>query len=117
MKEQKRRRYDAEFKRNAIALSEENGRSISEVEQSLGITHGLIYKWKKQFASKGTLAFPGHEIEALTPEQKKIKELEKKLRDSEMEREILKKSRGHFHIWGKRTISCFAINGGAPYMG
>ena len=92
MSEQKRRRYDAEFKRNAIALSEEPGRSISEVEQSLGISPGLIYKWKNQFDAKGTLAFPGNGIEALTPDQKKIRELEKKLRDAEIDREILKKA-------------------------
>jgi len=92
MSEQRRRRYDAEFKKNAIALSEEPGRSISEVEQSLGISQGLIYKWKKQLDNQGSLAFPGKGIEALTPEQKKIRELEKQLRDSEIEREILKKA-------------------------
>lgn len=92
MNEQNRRRYDAEFKRNAIALAEEHGRSISEVEESLGISPGLIYKWKKQLAAKGTLAFPGNGLEALTPEQKKIQDLEKKLRDAEIERDILKKA-------------------------
>ena len=92
MREQKRRRYDAEFKRNAVALANEPGRSVSEVEQSLGITSGLIYRWQKQLNSQGALAFPGNGIEALTPEQKKIRELEKKLRDSEIEREILKKA-------------------------
>ena len=92
MREQKRRRYDAEFKRNAVALADEPGRSVSEVEESLGITQGLIYRWQKQLNTQGALAFPGNGIEALTPEQKKIRELEKKLRDSEIEREILKKA-------------------------
>ena len=92
MSEQKRRRYDADFKKNAVALAKEPGRSISEVEQSLGITHGIIYRWQKQLNAQGSLAFPGNGIEALTPEQKKIRELEKQLRDSEIEREILKKA-------------------------
>ena len=92
MSEQKRRRYDAEFKRNAVALSKEPGRSVSDVEQSLGITAGLIYKWQKQQGAKGTLAFPGNGIEALTPEEHKIRDLQKQLHDSEIEREILKKA-------------------------
>lgn len=92
MNGQKRRRYDAEFKRNAIALANEPGRSIFEVEKSLGITHGLIYRWKKQQESEGLLAFPGKGIEALTPEQNKIHDLEKKLYDTEIERDILKKA-------------------------
>ena len=92
MNEKKRRRYDAEFKKNAVALANEPERSIAEVEESLGITQGLIYRWQKQLNNQGSLAFPGNGIEALTPEQKKIRELEKKLRDFEIECEILKKA-------------------------
>ena len=92
MSENKRRRYDAEFKRNAIALAEEPGRTAHSVEQSLGIANGMIGKWKRQLAKDGELAFPGNGIEALTPEQKKIRDLEKRLRDAEMDRDILKKA-------------------------
>ena len=92
MIEKKRRRYDSEFKRNAIALSEEPGRSAHSVEQSLGIANGMIGKWKRQLSQNGDLAFPGNGIEALTPDQKKIRELEKQLRDAEMDRDILKKA-------------------------
>jgi len=92
MSENKRRRYDAEFKRNAIALSQEPGRSASNVEQSLGIANGLIGRWKRQLEKNGELAFPGNGIEALTPEQKKIRDLEKRLKDAEMDRDILKKA-------------------------
>ncbi len=37
-----RRRYYAEFKRNAIALANETGRTAHSVEQSLGIGQALI---------------------------------------------------------------------------
>ena len=46
--------------------------------------------------NQGELAFPGKGIEALSPEQKQIKELTKKLKDTEMERDILKKAVGIF---------------------
>jgi len=88
----KRRRYDAEFKRNAISLAEEPGRNAHTVEQSLGIPNGMIGKWRRQLSKDGLLAFPGNGIESLTPDQKRIRELEKKLRDAEMDRDILKKA-------------------------
>ena len=92
MNEKKRRRYDAEFKRNAIALSEEPGRTAYSVEQSLGIPNGLIGNWKRQLSKNGKIAFPGNGIEAFTPEQRKIRDLEKQLQEAEMDRDILKKA-------------------------
>ncbi len=92
MSNKNRRRYDAEFKRNAIALANEPGRSAHSVEQSLGIGQGLIGRWRKQMEKDGELAFPGNGVEALTPDQKRIRELETKLADVEMDRAILKKA-------------------------
>ena len=88
----KRRRYDAEFKRNAISLAAEPGRNAHSVEQSLGIPNGMIGRWRRQISKDGLLAFPGNGIEALTADQKRIRELEKKLRNAEMDRDILKKA-------------------------
>ena len=88
----KRRRYDAEFKRKAIFLSEETGRSAHSVEQSLGIANGMIGKWRRQILANGLLAFPGNGVEALTSEQKRIRDLEKAVKDAEMDQEIVKKA-------------------------
>jgi transposase len=49
------------------------------------------WSWKygqSSFPSKGNLK--------LTPDQEKIQDLEKKLRDAELERDILKKNDRHF---------------------
>lgn len=93
---QNRRKYDSEFKLNAVLLSQQPGRTVSEVADKLGINSDRIYQWKKAFNKKGQLAFPGNGKEALTDEQKKIRELEKKLKDTEMERDILKKAMAIF---------------------
>ncbi len=87
----RRSKYDAEFKRNAIALSNEEGRKASEVEKSLGLSQGQISRWKKLLDKAGDLAFPGNGIEALTPDQKRIRDLEKQVKDLEMDKAILKK--------------------------
>ncbi len=87
-----RRRYDPDFKRNAVQLTDDPGRSVQDVADSLGISKDLLYKWRREFRAKEELAFPGNGREALTEQEKKIRDLEKKLKDAEMERDILKKA-------------------------
>ena len=96
MSQSGRRIYDADFKKEALSLSRETGKTMAEVERSLGIPFGSIGRWKRQLETNGSLAFPGHGKEALTQDQSRIRELEKQLRDSNMERDILKKTVGIF---------------------
>lgn len=92
MEKRARRKYDAEFKRQAVRLSLEEGRTVSGVAEGLGIHKDLIYQWRKQMKKEGELAFPGNGKHLLTEEQQRIKDLEKKLKDTELERDILKKA-------------------------
>ncbi len=92
----KRRRYDSEFKRNAVLLTMESGKSVRDIADNLGISKDLIYQWKKKLITKGELAFPGNGIQALTPDQQRVKDLEKQLKDALMERDILKKAMAIF---------------------
>ena len=96
MSVQNRRKYDSEFKRNAVLLSEEPGRTMSEVAENLGIHQDLIYRWRRQMRKRGELAFPGNGKIALTPDRQRIRDLEKRLKDAEMERDILKKAMAIF---------------------
>lgn len=89
-----RQKYDKEFKANAVKLHLETGKSIYDVEEELGIVHGNMNKWVKQYKEKGSDSFPGNgcasgkdlEIQRLKREVKILKE----------ERDILKKSIGIF---------------------
>lgn len=87
-----RRRYDAEFKRNAIRLTEEPGRKVVEVARDLGITDKLLYRWRADKRLRGELAFPGYGRVNLPPEEQKVRDLEKRLADVTLERDILKKA-------------------------
>ena len=89
---QRRRKYDSEFKKNTVLLSEESERTVRDVAEKLGVSSELIYRWRRQMRDRGELAFSGHGKEALTEEQQKIRDLEKRLKDAEMERDILKKA-------------------------
>lgn len=92
MTKSKRRSYDPEFKRNAVLLSEDPSRTHSEVAESLGISRDILYRWRREHSRNGGAAFSGQGNEILTDEKRRIKELEKKLRNVETERDILKKA-------------------------
>jgi transposase-like protein len=93
----KRRKYDRDFKRNTVLLCAEPGRIVTEVAENLGIAKDLLYRWRREYhLANGKPAFPGNGKEALTEEQKRIRELEKELRETQMERDILKKAMAIF---------------------
>ncbi|WP_240938605.1 transposase [Arenibacter sp. 6A1] len=88
---QKRKTYDTAFKRQAVALSK-GRKNLSELARELGIKPYLLYSWRKEFKEFGEGSFPGNGNLKLSPEQERIHELEKKLRDVELEHEVLKKA-------------------------
>ena len=85
----KRRTYTAEFKGEVLQLLEASGKSAHALEQELGIGKGCIRRWQRALASNGQGACPDHG--RLTLEQRKVRELERRLRVAEQEREILEK--------------------------
>ena len=85
------------FKIHAVKLSNERS-NISELARELGILPTLLYKWRKEQIDFGERSFPGNGKLKLTPEQEKIRELKLKLKDAELERDILKKA---VHIFSK----------------
>ncbi len=72
-----------------VRLSRKN---VSQLARELGIQPQLLYKWRREYDALGEGSFPGNGNLKLTPEQEKIHELEKKLRDIELEHSILKKA-------------------------
>ena len=99
-----RKAYDAAFKQQAVELAKERTNK-SELARELGIRATLLYKWCKEAQDLGDASFPGNGKQKLTPEQERIKELEKKLEKKlasvELEHEILKKAIGIFSKTGK----------------
>ncbi len=85
-----RRRYDAEFKREAVRLVTDGGRRISEVSRELGITESMLHRWRHEISEDGENAFPGKGH--LKPADEELRELKKELADVTEERDILKKA-------------------------
>ena len=86
----KKRRFDRDFKLSAVKMVTEGGHKAAEVARSLGIDQNRLYLWKKKFSDDGEKAFPGkgHLTE--------LAALRRKLREVEIERDILKKAVGIF---------------------
>ena len=85
---QKNRRYDSSFKKQALALVRD-GRKVSSVAKSLGISTGVLYSWQKQSKLQ----------ESVQPEEE-LKILRKRLREVEQERANLKKA---WSIFSRKT--------------
>ena len=77
-------KYDDEFKRNAVRLVL-NGQSVRSVSQELGVNESQIHKWKRAALANGDGVQSGTELAETAALKKRIRELE-------MENEILKKA-------------------------
>ena len=82
-------RYPEEFKRQIIDLYL-SGKSVTELANEYGLVEQTIYRWKKLYA-------PTIKVdENQTISMKEYNDLQKKMRELEIENEILKKATAIF---------------------
>ena len=84
------RKYDREFKINAVKLYRESGKILEEIAKDLGVPKTTLYCWVKEYKELGENSFPGSGI--LKPCNEELYRLKKQLADVTMERDILKKA-------------------------
>jgi len=77
------RKYDDEFKREAVKKVHD-GQSVASVSRELGVAESLLHNWKRQA------------VETSSDSDRELLALRKKLREVEMERDILK------NVWLRR---------------
>jgi transposase len=94
MRKHARKKYSQEFKREAVGLVVDQGYSKAEAGRSLDVNPNLIRRWQREFEAEGCDAFPGQG--KLTPDQKRIRDLEAENRRLRMEKDILKKATAFF---------------------
>ena len=84
------KKYEREFKLNAVKLYRESGKSYEEIAKNLGISKSTLYAWIQEYKENGEDSFPGSGI--LKPCNEELYRLKKQLADVTMERDILKKA-------------------------
>ena len=101
MAEKKKRIYTEEFKLEALGLLKSSGKSARQIERELGITAGMLVKWRERYQVAST-AEGGESLEPsdLEAAKREIKRLQRQLAYVEEEREILKKT---IHIFSRRN--------------
>jgi transposase len=55
----KRRKYSAEFKREAVQLTAMPDTTLRQVALDLGINEGMLGRWRSDLEARGELAFVG----------------------------------------------------------
>ena len=84
------RKFDDEFKREAVRLVKDRGsKTITAIARDLGITSSTLHTWKNK-----SVEMPGGEIVT----NSEISALKRKLADVTMERDILKKAVAIFSV-------------------
>lgn len=99
------RTYTKEFKLEALELLENSEKSAPQIERDLGITPGLLTKWRtryqaiKQSGEGEKMTLEPTDIEAA---RREIRRLKRELAGVKEDREILKKAISIFSQKGKR---------------
>ena len=94
MKRIPRRIFTEEFKLEAIKLITQQGLTIAEAGRKLDVATKSLRTWMEQQERGKLRASLG--ASKLTPDQQRIRELERELAIAKMERDILKKATAFF---------------------
>jgi len=89
-----RRRFSEEFKRESVRMLEAGERSGAAIAKSLGIDVSLLYRWRAELSESGKDAFRGNGNRTALEEENRL--LKKRIKELEVEAEILKKASAYF---------------------
>ncbi len=73
------RKYDEDYKREALRKIHD-GQSVASVARELGVAESLLHNWKRQA------------VETSSASEREVLALKQRIRELEMEREILRKA-------------------------
>lgn len=86
----KRKSFTPEFKADAASLVVEKGYTIREACQAIGVGETAMRRWVEQLQKERKGLTP--KAKAMTADQRRIQELEARIKRLELEKEILKKA-------------------------
>lgn len=84
------RKYDLEFKLEAVRMAAEPGVTNREVERRLGIGQGVLSRWKRELKDDDAQVFAGKG--RLKPKDEELRRLKRENERLRRERDILKKA-------------------------
>jgi transposase len=91
---EQRRKFDKQFKIDAVNLLENSNKTATAVAADLGIPRDALCRWRRELNEESKKAFPGHG----NPRDEEIARLKKENAELKMERDILKKAMAIFSV-------------------
>jgi len=89
--------YPESFRREAVRLADQPGRTATDVARELGIHPGQIYNWRTQFNKLSKKQFTVADGTNYSKEETaEIRKLKKRIAELEQERDFLKKATAYF---------------------
>lgn len=85
-----RRKFDDEFKKEAVRLVTEQGYSISKAAEAVGVKENNLRRWKSELEAESK----GERL--CSDERAELTRLRKEVKELRMEKEILKKASAFF---------------------
>ena len=87
-----RRRFSAEYKRDAVAMLDAPGVSVKQIAMDLGIGATVLGRWRREVRQESTQAFPGHG----RPREEELVQLRRELARITKERDFLREAATFF---------------------
>ena len=88
----RRKRYSAEFKREALKRASEEGMTDVQVSKELGVSTRQLRRWRDQLRLHGDNAFPGQG----KSRDQELTQLRRELEKIKQERDFLKEAVAYF---------------------
>jgi len=87
-----RRKFSAEYKREAVAMCEAPGVSVSQIASELGIGAAMLGRWRREWRRGTAPVFPGHGH----PREEELTQLRRDLARVTKERDFLREAAAFF---------------------
>ncbi len=84
------RKYDKDFKINAVNLYKSSGRSLNTIAEELGLSTSTLSHWARDYKQDGDKSFPGKG--KIKSSEEELRDLRRELLHVRQERDILKKA-------------------------
>lgn len=100
-----RKKYTKAEKLEIVSMSLEEDQKIKDLSVRFGVSENTIYNWRSTYAKHKEASFPGKGNKTMSESERKIANLERQLKEKELEVDILKKAVHIFSDTGKKFTS------------
>jgi transposase len=87
-----RRKFSAEYKREAVAMLEAPGVTVNQIASELGVGAGMLGRWRRELGQETARAFPGQG----RPRDEEVVHLKRELARVTKERDFLREAATFF---------------------